>query len=383
MGEELKNQYKPIILKEGNYSLSDLNEFKTKFNIWKISDIFKSQLQELYEIQNPSTIHSSSFKKDLEDFIGVKNKPNMGNWIYFPWSGILIHSLNESDYFDLRTNRNKLLITNEEQRKLFDACVGFVGLSIGSHFAISLAYSGISNSMKLAEFDKISTSNLNRLRAGIKDIGSAKIEFASSEIYNINPYADLDLYPDGISGESLVDFFNKGKKLNLIFEAIDDFEMKIKLRLEARKQAVPVIMLTNLGDSLLVDVERFDIDKDLPLFNGLIGKTPEEILNSEITEKNKIKHAIKITDPKHLSGRILETLYEINKTLVGRPQLFSTVSMAGGFSAYLAKKLILEDNLKSGRYYIEFDNIINALNSSEEIEKKNNYLIKLTNDFDL
>lgn len=354
------NLNRPIILREGSYSENDVSKLKEENKIWNISDIYSSQLGELFEVLNPDILQSDNFKAKQSEFVKSKiDKENAGNWIYFPWSGELVHSLNEEDYFALRTNRNKNLITKEEQEKLYGSCFGFVGLSIGSHFASGLAYSGIANSMKLAEFDEISTSNLNRLKAGLKDIGVPKIDFISHEIYGINPYADLTLFDQGLKNGSLTSFFETGPRLDAIFEAIDDFQMKIKIRIEARKQKIPVIMLTNLADNLLIDIERYDEDLNLPLFNGLIGDTPEQILNSEITEEKKVEYAIKIVGRQHLTGKVLESLGQINKTLVGRPQLFSTVNIAGGFGAYLARKLILSGGLKSGRYFISFDKVIN------------------------
>lgn len=359
MGKKMKGYLNhPIILTEGNYSESDLEKLKNENKIWNINDIYISQLEELFEILNPNLIHSEDHSKKLKEFISSKTGTNYGNWIYFPWNGNLVHAVREKDYFALRTNRNQLVINENEQAKLYSACIGFVGLSIGSHFAIGMSYAGIAKKKKLVEFDKISTSNLNRLKASISDVNTPKIEYASRQIYQIDPYSDLELFANGLKEESFNNFFG-GERLDLIFEAIDDFEMKIKLRLKAKEQKVPVVMLTNLGDSLLVDVERYDLDKDLDLFNGLIGDTPEEILNSEITEQKKVEYAVRIVGREHLSPRILESLYQINKTLVGRPQIFSTVSVAGGFAAYLAKKLILREDLKSGRYYIDFDNIIN------------------------
>ena len=360
MGKKMNISNTPIILREGSYSENDVDDFKKNNKVWREKDLYILQLEELFEIQNPKLIHTKDFKERQHEFIKSKtDKENLGNWIYFPWNGELMHVLNEDDYSSLRTNRNKNLISFDEQIKLYNACVGFVGLSIGSHFATSLTYSGIAKNIKLAEFDNISTSNLNRIRAGLKDIGTPKIDFISHEIYDINPYANLTLFNNGLNNDNLTSFFETGQKLNVIFEAIDDFEMKIRLRIEAKKQKIPIIMLTNLADNLLIDVERYDQDSNLQLFNGLIGDTPEQILSSKITEEKKVEYAVKIVGREHLTERIVSSLSEINKTLVGRPQLFSTVSIGGGFASYLARKLILDEGLKSGRYFISFDKVIN------------------------
>ena len=47
--------------------------------------------------------------------------------------------------------------------------------------------------------------------------------------------------------------------------------MKVALREAARLARVPVVMLANLGDNVLVDIERYDLEPDLPIFNGILG----------------------------------------------------------------------------------------------------------------
>src|SRR3990170_3284784 len=164
-----KNLNSPIILRQGSYSKNDVRKLQKEYKAWAINDVYKSQLEELFEIQNPGILNSNDYSKKLEKFVLSRNGENQGNWIYFPWDGNLIHTLNEEDYFLLRTNGNKQIINSKEQEKLNNSCVGFVGLSIGSHYAISMAHGGMANSMRLAEFDSISTSNLNRIRAGLKN----------------------------------------------------------------------------------------------------------------------------------------------------------------------------------------------------------------------
>lgn len=349
---------KPIILYEGKNTLVDLEKIKKNKPIWKVSDIFKSQLKELFEVTHPQLKQSPNFKKKLSEFIkkrkGGNEKTLYGNWIYFPWSGNLIHVVAEEEYNTLRTNRNKNLITEKEQKELLEFTIGIVGLSVGNGIALGLAYSGIGNTMKLAEPDRLETSNLNRVRAGLHQVGISKIEVTASQVYEINPYAKLIAFPKGLNGSTLNKFVTGKPEPKIIFEAIDDFEMKVRLRLEARQARVPVVMVTSLGDSLLVDIERYDINKNLPLFNGLIGKIPEEILKKPITEKDKHKYAVKIVGPQNVPKRALQSLKEIDKTLVGRPQLMSTVTVAGGVAAYLARRIALGESVPSGRKLMKF-----------------------------
>lgn len=349
---------KPLILYENNYTVNDITKIKKNHPIWRVTDIFNQQLYELFDISFPYLINSKKYIQKKTEFIKKKSiKGNLitGNWIYLPWNGQLIHMVNEYDYFLLRTNRNKNLITADEQKKLYDACVGVIGLSVGSSSAINLVYQGIGRCLKLADFDSLDTTNLNRVRAGIHHIGAPKIEIVAQQLYEIDPYAQLYTFPEALSKKNLKDFFISKIKPQIILEAIDDFEMKIRLRLMAREMAIPVIMLTNLGDRVLIDIERYDLQKSLPLFNGLLGGLPEEILENPNKDKNK--YAINIVGKENIPMRAIDSVVEINKSLVGRPQLLNTVTMSASLAAYLVRQILLGNNVISGRYLFDVDNI--------------------------
>ena len=323
---------KPIILSEDG-----LENFKKTNKIWRVCDVYGSQCKELSKIKNS------------------KDKPS-SNWIYYPWSGELVHMLAEDDYFFLRTNRNRNLITEAEQKKLYDFPVAVVGLSVGNSIALSLAYGGFSGTINLSDRDNLETSNLNRVRAGASNVNVPKIELTAQQIYEINPYADLHLFSDGLNNGNVAGFVAGNPKPKLIFEEIDDFKMKIKIRLAAREAGVPVIMLTNLGDSILVDVERYDLDQNTKIFGGQVDeKIISEILNGSIDPEEEKKYAIQIVGRENLSRRIIESLPEIGKTLVGRPQLGGTVAACGGLATHLARKIALGELLPSGRKLIKFD----------------------------
>ena len=349
----------PIILREGAYTKEDLDALQTTKKIWNTRDIFKEQLAELFEVTHPESLRAHDFRANQEAFVKEKSAKEdfAGNWVYFPWSGVLLHTLTEEDYFSLRTNRNRDLITREEQETLSRACIGIAGLSVGGAIALSLAYSAIGGTMKLADNDILETTNLNRLRSRADQIGLPKIAITAEQIYDVNPYANLELYPEGLGEESIVGFM-EGKSPRVIFEIIDDFKMKITLRMLARERRIPIVMLTNLGDNVLVDIERYDENASLPLFNGLIGSTPEEILNSEISKEDEKKYAIAIVGKENIPARAIQSVMEIGKTLVGRPQLMSSVSVLGGVGAFIARKIILGEAVPSGRKLLQFKDIL-------------------------
>lgn len=352
---------KPLLLTETENTASDLIEFKKTHNIRIEIDNYKEQLEELFKVLNPSLRLSSDYESRLAEFIEKRSESEenrfVGTWVYYPWSEILIHILNHKEFFLVRTNRNRNIITADEQGKLAEFTTAFVGLSIGNSMALSLVYSGISEKIKIADYDTLELSNLNRIRAGLPNLGSKKTEITSQQIFEINPYAIVETL-NKISNENLDEFVTGSLKPKLIFEAIDDFEIKIRLRLSARKFGIPIVMLTNLGDRLLIDVERYDQDPNLEVFNGKIGGTAQEILDKPITEADKQKYALAIVGKENVSSRVFDSVMEVNKTLVGRPQVMSTVTIGGGIAAYVARRIALED-LRSGRYLIDFERLIN------------------------
>ncbi len=351
---------KPILITETEHTLDDLEKVEQENNVWRKIDTYPNQLEELFNIENPQLKFDPGYQDLLAKYLEEKNRPGRlnGTWVYYPWNGYLVHILNQKEYEKVRTNRNQNIINSEEQKKLKDFNVGVLGLSIGNGMALNLAYSGISNHMKLADFDTLSLSNLNRVRSGVHELGKEKSKITAEQIYEVNPYAELELFGKGLNDENIEEFVAGSKKLNLIFEAIDDFEQKIKIRMVARKYGVPVIMLTNLGDRLLIDVERYDKDPNTEIFNGLTGATAEEVLSKPISENDRQKFALAIVGRENVPTRVIETIGEINKTLVGRPQVMSTVTVGGGVAAYLARKICLDQKLDSGRKLIRFEELV-------------------------
>src|SRR4051812_5861263 len=117
-----------------------------------IVDGYSEQLKELFLIRNPRFRFVPQYQEELDAFVaeqaGGKSLDECGNWFYFPWSKTLIHYLPESDYLELRTARNRNLITNEEQDKFYNQTVAFAGLSVGSHGALTTAIMGGAKKIK-------------------------------------------------------------------------------------------------------------------------------------------------------------------------------------------------------------------------------------------
>lgn len=372
MGQEVAST--PTVLREGEYSKEDLDNLKNQA-IWQITDLLERQALDLFEVEHPEFLGETDFHTKAKDFAAKRTEqPLSGDWVYFPWSGYLIRCATESEQFRLRTNRNKNLVTDDEQAMLANAKVAIAGMSVGGQIAVGLAYSGIANSMTLADHDVLETPNLNRVRASLSDIGESKTDVIARQVWSINPYAKLDLYSRGINDKDCDVFLNGAK---VVFDEIDDFKMKIVIRHRAKQMKVPVLMMTGLGDSVLIDVERYDLESNTNAFNGLIGGLEEKILNNKITPDDAKRYAAQIIGIENVPTRALQSLLDIGSTLVGRPQLGSTVSIESGIASFLVRQIVLGAPLKSGRYRLSLTDIAKLESEIKDSDQRNMIMKRL------
>src|SRR3989344_5055058 len=169
-----------------------LNKLFELGKVIRVSDDYREELLELFGIQHPTEVYQPRFRESFEKYYTniQKTEPllKQGLWVYFPWSGVLSHILNENDFQTVRTARNRNLINKEEQDKFHNATVGIGGLSVGSSVAFALALQGGPKQIKLADMDRLALTHTNRVLMGGDHLGSLKVEMAARRIYEINPY---------------------------------------------------------------------------------------------------------------------------------------------------------------------------------------------------
>lgn len=347
---------KPIIV---NMAAATPATAKEQYGATDVCDTYAQQLEEVFLLRNPRFRFAPSHDAELNAFINEhaqgKDLAQCGTWFYFPWSKKLVHYLPEAMHLEMRTGRNRNIITAEEQEKLYNATIAVAGLSVGSHAASTIAIMGMAKTIKLADPDAISGSNLNRIRADVTTIGENKCDLMTRAIYQINPYAEIISYPGGITDENITAFLNDPKPAVLV-EEIDNLEMKIRLRLEAKKYGVPVIMATDNGDNIIVDVERYDVNPDIEIFNGAIGHiTLEEFRAFPPQELPRL--ATKIAGAQLITSRMQQSLLEVGRTLYSWPQPADAATLAGVAIAYGVKRIITNAPIKSGKFEINLDAI--------------------------
>ncbi|MGH7436021.1 MAG: Rv1355c family protein, partial [Polyangiaceae bacterium] len=341
----------PLLLDRGNADGERLFiELREQVRGLEVFDTIEAQLGELIRCRRPGPgLTAADVDAEAKRILGP-NPERYGCWVYYPWSRRLVHVLPEGEHSELRTSRNRNKITRAEQQALARIKLGIVGLSVGQATALTLALEGIGGEMRLADYDRLSLSNMNRLRAGIHEIGVNKAVITARAIYEVNPYAKIALFTDGIT-DANIDGFMDG--LDLLFEECDDLAMKIRLREAARARRIAVLMETS--DRGMLDVERFDLEPDRPLLHGLVGNVDASSLRG-LTTAEKVPFVLAIIG--EISPRGAASLVDIDSTLETWPQLASAVSLGSAINADTARRIALGTFRESGRFYVDLEQIV-------------------------
>lgn len=322
----------------------------------QVHDQIHSQLKELMKIRNPTKkLTQEESEEQIREYVGDTPLYAFGIWVYYPWTKRLVHIVNKTDFIELRTSRNKEKITDEEIAVLNGRKIGIIGLSVGQSIALTLAMERICGELRLADFDKVELTNMNRIRTGIHNIQVSKVIVAAREIAELDPFIKVVCYMDGATEENLDDFFTKDGNLDILVEECDGIDIKILSRIKAKALGIPVVMDTN--DRGMVDVERFDLEPDRPLLHGFIPDIDLKHLRG-LSDAEKLPIFRPMVAIDDMSARMKYSLGQIGKTITTWPQLASSVVLGGAVVTDTCRRILLNQLKSSGRYYVDFEQII-------------------------
>lgn len=326
-------------------------------------------LEELWE--------SATFDKDvyalLERYTKLQEKGELEK------NSPKVQKLAHDIYYHLTTTRNRNLINHKQQKTLQQAVGLFFGMSTGSHAVTTWMMESRADVVKIIDPDHISPSNLNRISFGWDTIGRNKVDVVKDRLLKISPYSQV-IAITKTDTKTTNSLFVKPKPA-FIVEAIDDLKAKVSLRLLAKKHKLPLIMATDVGDNVFLDIERYDLSPQPKLFNGRI-KNIETIDFDHLSLQERVQLSMQIVGFEHNSEAMLESLSTIGQKVATWPQLGATASLAGAIITTTIKKILLGETVLSGRYYISLDQLLDKKINQKSRQKKRNSLIqKICNRF--
>ncbi|GLY36710.1 ubiquitin activation protein [Amycolatopsis sp. NBRC 101858] len=317
-------------------------------DVREVHDTIDDQLTELVRSREPACRDAAEIERLKDDQVAGVPRWAYGTWAWYPWSGRLVHVLPREEFRLVRTDRNRGRIERPDQRRLFGKRIGVIGLSVGNSAALTFALEGIGGAYKLADFDDFGLSNLNRLRGGVHDLGVNKAVLSARQMFEIDPYLDIEIQRDGLNPDTIEEFFRGG--IDLLVEECDTPWVKIAAREYARDLGIPVVMDCN--DRGMLDVERFDAEPDRPLLHGLLGDVKSVDL-LELGHQEKVELILAMVDAGRISPELAASFGELGRTLSSWPQLASGVALGGALCGEAARRILLGRPCESGRFYTD------------------------------
>ena len=321
-----------------------------------VHDMIEAQVADLIRTRNPRLplTDADSLVRAAEVIGG--NARDYGRWVWFPWSGRLVHVLGPDDYFELRTDRNRNKIMRHEQQKLSKLRIAIAGLSVGNAVAVTISLENLCGELRLADFDRLDLSNMNRIRCGVHQLGVNKAVISARQIFEQNPYANLTLFTDGVTPENMDSLFeDEGRKLDLVIDECDSMYIKLKLREEARARRIPLLMETS--DRGMLDVERYDLEPRRPILHGLLGELGADDVAS-LPPVARLGLILRIIGESTMSPRLAASMLEFGQTLRGLSQLGSDVVLGGATTAIAVRRFGIGLPLPSGRIFVDVNKIL-------------------------
>ncbi len=360
---DLQGIYKPLL-----FNLKDPGDKKSLAVLshengdLEIHDTITTQLSEFVKLKHPGQkLTKSDVGTLIQEHLKGVTAEDYGTWVYYPWLKKIVHTLEEEDFIVVRTHRNMYKIHPDEIGKLSSRKIGIIGLSVGQAIAFTAATERICGEMHLADFDSVELSNMNRLHAGIQDIGVSKVILAARKIAELDPFIKVTCFTEGIRPDDMDAFFTQNGKIDILVEECDSIDVKIQSRLKAKALGIPVVMDTN--DNGMIDIERFDLEPARPVLHGRIPEleslSSEQILEKlgSLTVEEKIGYLAQMIGMENVSKEMLFSLGEMNKTITGWPQLASAVALGGAVITDVCRRILLEKPVKSGRFFINVEQL--------------------------
>jgi nitroreductase len=332
--------------------------------IVQVIDRLPAQLRELLKSLHPQVKFTEDLLQEyISKHLDGKDLISYGSWVFYPWNQRLVHLLGAAEYALVRTDRNRNKITREEQAVLAQKKVGVIGLSVGQSVSLTMALERSFGEIRLADFDTLDLTNLNRIRTGVHHLGMNKAVITAREIAEIDPYLNVICFTAGLTQENMDAFFSEGGKLDILVEECDSVDIKILARQKAKALGIPVVM--DMSDRGCLDVERFDLEPSRPIMHGWIDHLDLEAAKRPMSAEEKVPFMLPITGVETLSPRMKASVIELGQTLSTWPQLATSVTLGGALAGDAVRRIALGLFTASGRWHVDLEEQIKNTDAAE------------------
>ncbi len=205
----------------------------------------------------------------------------------------------------------------------------------------------------LADFDALDLSNLNRLGAGVDELGENKAVIVARRIARIDPYLRIEIHRGGVTAEN-VEAFVGG--VDLVLEECDSLPIKGMVRQVARRLGVNVLYAAD--ERGFVSVEPY---ADVASLAPFLGDVPDaHRARGDFASAQDFYRALTawLGGWDAISPRSQESLAAIGTRLRGYPQLASEARFAAGVVGHVARRLLLGERVAPFQGHLDLDRLI-------------------------
>ncbi len=146
-------------------------------------------------------------------------------------------------------SRNIGWITEQEQAHLRGKRVAIAGMGgVGGFHLLTLARLGVGK-FNIADLDVFEIENFNRQAGAVmSSVGAAKVDVLARMARDINPEADIGVFPHGVNAQNLDAFF---RDVDLYIDGLDFFAFDARERVFAycSEHGIPAVTVAPLGMS--------------------------------------------------------------------------------------------------------------------------------------
>lgn len=233
--------------------------------------------------------------------------------------------------------RNIGWVTPAEQQILRERRVAVAGLGgVGGSHVLALARLGV-GAFHIADFDRFDLANMNR-QAGafMGTMGRPKAEVIAEMVREINPEAEVTVFPEGVAGGASSDAYLAG--CDVVLDGLDFFVIDVRRALFAAAAAagIPAVTAAPLGTGtawLVFTPEGIGFDRYFDFKDGestlrqyvkfMIGLSPKGVHRAALVAPERVDFSAR-AGPSTAMGCQLASAVAVTealKLLLGRPGL--------------------------------------------------------------